>query len=328
MAAVLRFDQDQSLVHQGFSRIGSLLDGDEREALCDGEPVTLDIANALWVESTFPLSEGFVDLVVGHYGAEARNVDFAGAPETQRLLINDWVSDATADRINDLLGPGTVSEATRVVLTNAVYFKGSWLDEFDADLTRDGSFTNLEGDELTVPMMHRAGDVGYSEGFGCRAVSLPYSDGASSMLLILPDSDFAGFESRFDGEVLAGIVDGLDVEEVILAMPSFEFTASYGLESALSALGMIDAFDPSMADFSGMTGGRDLFVSAVVHKAFIRVDETGTEAAAATGVVMALTAMPSTEPLRFVLDRPFLFVVTDGLTGSVLFMGRVADPSI
>lgn len=326
MAEMLGFAPGASGVHEGFSRIGTMLDGEERDAL--GEPIELSIANALWVETSFPLLDGYVDLVATHYGAEARNVDFRGSPDDQRLLMNDWVSDRTNDRIRDLLGPGTVTEATRVILTNAVYFKGTWGTEFDSDQTIDGVFTTMQGASVTVPLMHRTGDMRYSEGFGCRALSLPYSDGASSMLLILPDGDIAGFEQTLDRETLTGIGTGLHEAEVALAMPRFEFTASYGLEQALADLGMTDAFDPLLADFSGMTGGRDLFVSAVIHKAFVKVDESGTEAAAATGVVMALTAMPSDQPVRFVLDRPFLFLVMDDLTGTVLFMGRVADPSV
>jgi serpin B len=328
MADMLGFAPGASGVHEGFARIGIMLDGEERDAISEGEPIELSIANALWVETSFPLLDGYVDLVAAHYGAEARNVDFRSGPDDQRILINNWVSDRTNDRIRDLLGPGTVTSATRVVITNAVYFKGTWGTEFDADQTSDGVFTTMPGAPVTVPLMHRTGDMRYSEGFGCRALSLPYSDGASSMLLILPDGDIADFEQALDRETLTGIETGLHEVEVALAMPRFEFTASYGLEPALADLGMTDAFDPSLADFSGMTGGRDLFVSAVIHKAFVKVDESGTEAAAATGVVMALTAMPSEGPVRFVLDRPFLFLVMDDLTGTVLFMGRVADPSV
>lgn len=328
MAGVLGFGSGQSQVHQGFRMIDAMLSGPARESAATGTPVTLATANALWVESGFPLLETYVDLVGECYGAEARNVDFSGDPEAQRTVINDWVSDRTEDRIRDLLGPGTVSAATRVVLTNAVYFKGDWLAAFDPQATRDAPFTTLAGEQVSVPTMHRTTDLPYVEGDGFRAVSLPYSDGLCRMILVLPEGDLRTFEQGLDMTVLSTLLDGMATEEIALAMPRFEYTSSYSLEPDLSALGMGCAFDPAEADFSGFTGGRDLFLSAVVHKAFIRVDETGTEAAAATGAVMMLTAMPGHGPVPFVLDRPFIFLVTDDPTGSILFMGRVADPSV
>ncbi len=327
MAAVLGFDIDRPLVHSGFRRIGGMLDPEGRAAMCEGDPIELDAANAVWAEAGFPLLDTYVGIVTGCYRAEARNADFSGNPEAQRQTINGWVSEATHGRIEDLLGPGSISADTRMVLTNAVYFKGSWLDEFDPGQTREGSFTTLAGVEKTVPLMHRTDDMDYFDGEGFRAVSLPYSDGASRMVAILPDSGVREFEQRFSTADLTAMTDGFSTREVFLAMPRFECTSSFSLSPVLSGMGMAGAFDPSTADFSGMTGGRDLFVSDVVHKAFVRVDETGTEAAAATGVIMALTAMPQDQPVQFVLDRPFVFLIIDDLTGTVLFMGRMADPT-
>ena len=327
MASVLGFAIDRPVVHAGFRRISDMLGPEGRSELCEGDPVELEVANAIWVEAGFPLLDPYVGIVTGCYRAEARNADFSGDPEAQRLIINGWVGEKTNGRIEDLLGPGSVSGDTRVILTNAVYFKGSWLDEFDPGQTRDGVFTTLGGAEETVPLMHRTADMDYFDGEGYRAVSLPYSDGAARMVAILPDSGIREFEQRLSTADLAAMTDGFATREVFLAMPRFESTSSFSLSPVLSGMGMPSAFDPSAADFSGMTGGRDLFVSDVVHKAFVRVDETGTEAAAATGVIMALTAMPQEQPVQFVLDRPFLFLIIDDLTGTVLFMGRVADPA-
>jgi len=328
MASVLGFDMDPPLVHAGFRRISEMLGPEARAELCEGAPVELDAANAVWAEAGFRLLDPFVGTVTECYGAEARNVDFSGDPEAQRRIINGWVAEKTNGRIEDLLGPGSVSCATRVILTNAVYFKGSWIEEFDPDQTFDGAFTTLEGEEKTVPLMHRTADTDYYDGEGYRAVSLPYSDGAARMVAILPDRDIREFEQRLAVDDLKAMTAGFARREVFLAMPRFECTSSYSLPPVLSGMGMPSAFDPLEADFSGMTGGRDLFVSDVVHKAFVKVDETGTEAAAATGAAMALTAMPQEQPVQFVLDRPFLFLIIDDLTGTVLFMGRVADPEV
>ncbi len=326
MAGALGFGDHQTAVHNGFSRLFGLI---AREGIEPGEdPITLNIANALWVDGNYPLLDSYVSLVTEYYGAEARNMDFAGDPDAQRVVINDWVEDRTMDRIKDLLGPGTVTNATRVVLTSAVYFQGNWRFQFNPELTRDGSFTKLEGEEVTVPFMSRTMHIPFYRGDGFRAIAMQYSDLQSRMIILFPDGDFNRFQQDLDPAMLDEVTGGLAVREVAVVMPPFEFTTDYSLSPALSDMGMVDAFDPSRADFSGFTGGRDLFITAVVHKAFVKVDETGTEAAAATGVIMATSAMPSDPPELFLLDRPFVFIIIDDLSDTVLFMGRVTDPSL
>jgi serpin B len=330
MTEVLGLTLPESRVDPAFSFLLAQLSPDYRASLCgeDQEPLTLEIANAIWVEGTFPLLADYVRLVDAEYRAEARNVDFIGDPDAQRIVINDWVSERTRGRIPDLLAPGVVSGLTRVVLTNAIYFRGAWQTQFQECATRDEGFTRLDGTVIEVPMMHQTESFAFGADHGCSAISVPYSDGLSSMLVLLPDGDIGAFEESLDLETLEAIRGGLSRTRVALSMPSFEFSSSFGLNGTLGEMGMTDAFDASLADFSGFTGGRDLYISAVIHKAFVKVDETGTEAAAATAVVMAMTAIPSSDPLELVLDRPFLFMVVDDLTGSVLFMGRVADPSV
>ncbi len=326
MAAVLGFDADQQAVHNGFRRLFSLVGRELCEPVDD--PVVLNMANALWVDGSHPLLDDYTDLVSEYYRAEARNVDFEGDPETQRLSINDWVGERTENRILDLLGPGSVTTATRVVLTSAVYFKGNWRVQFNPDLTRDGTFTTLSGEEVEVPFMSQTQSIPFHRGDGFRAAALPYSDGSFRLILLLPDGDLEEFEQSLDRTTLEAVIDGFQPRDITLVMPPFEFDTDYSLTPVLSAMGMDDAFDASRADFSGFTGDRDLFISAVVHKAYVRVDETGTEAAAATGVVMAMTAMPADPPELFLLNRPFVFLIVDDMSGAVLFMGRVADPSI
>jgi len=330
MSEALGLTLPESRVHPAFSLLLEQLSPDYRASLCseDQEPLTLEIANALWVEETFPLLADYVGLVEEEYGAEARNVDFIGDPDAQRIVINDWVSESTRGRIQDLLVPGVINGMTRVVLTNAIYFLGAWQSQFQEGATRDEEFTRMDGTVIETPMMHQTESFAFARGNDCSAISLPYSDGLSSMLILLPDGDIGVFEGSLDPETLDAIRGSLFRTRVALSIPSFEFSSSFSLKETLQAMGITDAFDADAADFTGITGGRDLFISAVIHKAFVKVDETGTEAAAATAVVMALTAMPSSDPIELVLDRPFLFMVLDDLTGSILFMGRVADPSV
>lgn len=325
MAGVLGFDTSQPAVHNGFSRLFGLIG---REGVEPGDdPITLNIANALWVDGNFPLLDDYVNLADEYYGAEARNMDFSGDPDGERLVINDWVAEMTGDRIMDLLGPGTVTTATRVVLTSAVYFLGNWRYQFNPEHTRDGVFTTLSGSEVTVPFMSRTMSIPFYRGSGFRAVAMQYSDLQSRMIILFPDGDFEAFQNSLDPGMLEEVAGGLALREVAVVMPPFEFTTDYSLSTVLSGMGMDDAFDASHADFSGFTGSRDLFISDVVHKAFVKVDETGTEAAAATGVIMATTAMPSDPPELFLLDRPFVFLIMDDRSDTVLFMGRVTDPA-
>jgi serpin B len=328
MARALGFSLPPERLHAAFAGLLEKLGPDYRRSLAgDGaEPLTLVTANAIWIERSYPLLDDYVELVESRYGAAAMSSDFVGDPEGSRTAINDWVSETTRERITDLIPPGLVDEATRVVLTNAVYFKGSWQNQFDKHETRDADFTTLDGSVVQVPMMHQTEYFRYAATSGCTAVALPYSDGMSSMLLLLPDGDLEEFEQGLDAGRLDSILAAMEGGDVSLAMPGFEFTCSFSLRDVLVEMGMTDAFSGS-ADFSGMTGDRDLLISAVIHKAFVKVDENGTEAAAATAVLMALgCAAPPPVPVEIVLDRPFLFLVRDDITGTILFMGRVADP--
>jgi serpin B len=171
-------------------------------------------------------------------------------------------------------------------------------------------------------------NIPFYRGNGFRAVAMQYSDLQSRMIIVFPDGDFLQFQQDLDPEMLEEVVGGMSTREVAVVMPPFEFDTDYSLTPVLGEMGMGDAFDASRADFSGFTGERDLFITAVVHKAFVKVDETGTEAAAATGLIMATTAMPSDPPELFLLDRPFVFLIIDDRSDTVLFMGRVTDPSL
>ncbi|RPI49153.1 MAG: serpin family protein, partial [Chloroflexi bacterium] len=327
MARALRFDLPQETLHGSFALLAAELAsrGEGAEGK-DGEGFRLNVANALWVQHDMELLAEYLALVEDAYQAAPRPVDFAGAPEEARVTINDWVAGETEDRITDLIPPGVIDTLTRLVLTNAIYFNAAWEVPFEDNLTSDGPFTLLDGEQVSVPMMRQSETLPYTEGEGYQAVELFYDGGELSMVILLPQAgQFEAFEGSLDAARLAEIEAGLSHQYVMLSMPRFEFESQFSLSQALAALAMEEAFTDA-ADFSGMTGARDLFISEVLHKAFVSVDEEGTEAAAATAVIMDLTSAPA-DGVEMTVDRPFLFFIRDVNTGAVLFLGRVVDPS-
>jgi serpin B len=326
MADALSFTLPQNQLHPAFNALAlELASRGEGARGKDGDGFRLNIVNAIWGQRDYEFLAEFLDRLAVNYGAGLRVLDFVGAPEESRVAINDWVAEQTEDRIEDLIPAGLINPNTRLVLTNAIYFNAAWLYPFEEDLTRDGAFYLLDGSKATVPMMHQTEAFGYAEGDGYQAVELPYDGDELSMVILLPASgQFETFEAALDAEQVEGIIGSLENREVNLTMPKFEFDSSFSLKEALSALGMPIAFSDG-ADFSRMTGNRDLFIADVVHKAFVSVDEAGTEAAAASGVVMELTAMPET--VEVTIDRPFIFLIRDIETGAILFVGRTLNPA-
>jgi serpin B len=327
MADALDFLLSQDELHPAFNALSLELDSRGQGAQGkDGEGFRLNIVNAIWGQKDYEFLTDFLDVLAVNYGAGLRVLDFMSAPEESRVTINDWVAEQTEDRIKDLIPPGLINPMTRLVLTNAIYFNAAWLNPFDEDITRDGDFYLLDGNQVTVPMMSQQEHLGYAEGDGYVAVELPYDGEELSMVILLPESgQFEAFESSLSAEPVAGIIENLYYREVDLTMPKFEFDSSFSLRNALGAMGMPVAFIAELADFSGMTGNRELYIADVVHKAFVSVDEAGTEAAAATAVVMELTAIP--EVVEVTIDRPFIFFIRDIETGTVLFVGRTLNPS-
>ncbi len=328
MADVLGIDLDEERLHATMNALDQLLASRAEDlGYQEGTGFRLEVANALWGQKGYAFRGEFLDLLARSYGAGMHTVDYASDPEAARKAINDWVLAQTEDRIRDLLAPGTVDEATRLVLANAIYMKASWQSPFDPDDTADGSFTLPNGDTVTVPMMHQTSRYGLLQGGDLVVVELPYIGDQLRMTILMPAVGTLGaFEEALDADRLPAIIDSLEWSDVRLTMPTFRVESEYSLADALKALGMTDAFDPDAADFSGMDGTRDLYISAVVHKAFVDVDETGTEAAAATAVAMTTSAMPG-EPPEVAVDHPFLFLIRDQVTGAILFIGRVVDPS-
>ncbi len=333
MADALRFILPQDRLHPAFNGLDQELaqrgEGAEGENQGDEEKskgFRLNIANAIWGQKDYAFLDTFLDVLAENYGAGLRVLDFVDAPEESRMTINGWISEETEGKIENLIPQGAIDRMTRLVLTNAIYFNAAWAHPFREEATKDGPFTLLDGGEVMVPMMRQTESLGYAEGGGYQAVELPYDGGEMSMVIVLPGRDnFEPFEESLDGEQVEAIVEGLKYRQVAVTMPTFEFDSRFSLNQALAEMGMPEAFSEG-ADFSGMTGRKDLFISDVVHKAFVSVDEEGTEAAAATAVVMKLSAMPE-EPVEVTIDHPFLFLIRDIETGAILFVGRVLDPS-
>jgi serpin B len=316
-------------VHPTFEALQSALEG--RETTVDpveGEEVPafeLAVANALWGREGYPFADDYLSLVADYYGGGVRTADFSGEPGGERARINDWVAERTADRIETLLPPGSITPATVLVLTNAIYFMAGWQFPFDPEETTDGTFTALDGSTASVSMMQQTFRTNYASLDGAEAIELPYVGREVSMVLILPDAGtFESFERGLTGDRLFEIFDALGDASGDLRMPRYEYEYEVQLSKALSALGMPVAFGAG-ADFGGMVagGGGDLWIDEVYHKAFVSVDEEGTEAAGATAVVMEETA-PATS-FDLTVDRPFLFFIRDRPTNAVLFLGRVVD---
>ena len=292
----------------------------------NGEPadVTLRIANAPFADRSMPLEPAYLDALGARFGAGLRLVDFKSAPEAARALVNGWVADQTEQRIPELLQPGTVDDQTRLALVNAIYLKAAWQFPFEEGSTSPGPFTTLAGTSVNVPLMRDMDEFGYASGNGWKAVELPYVGGKLAMLVIVPQ-DLAAFEATLDEPALAAITGALQARTVNLALPRFAARSQLSLGDLLAALGMPTAFTDH-ADFSGITTEEQLLISAVVHQADIDVDEQGTEASAATAVMMRPASLPL-DVVDLTVDRPFLFALRDLETGAVVFLGRIADPT-
>ncbi len=329
MAGVLGDELDAEAFHSAMNALDQALESRNRDATSQEGSVELSIVNSLWGQQGYEFREAFLDLLALDYGAGMRVVDFVDpeAREQARAAINDWVAGETNDRIEELIQPGVLDDLVRLVLINAVYLNAAWAMPFLEESTADGEFSLLDGSTVQVPMMRQSGSLRYATGDGWQAVELPYAGRDLAMLVIVPDQEgsFADVESDLPNGLLDRVVYGLSFEQVVLALPKFEIRTQAGLVPMLQAMGLTEATGTS-ADFSGMTGAPDLFISDIVHEAWISADEAGTEAAAATAVMMSLTAAPISE-IDMTVDRPFLFVLRDVETGSILFMGRVLDPS-
>ncbi|TYL39940.1 serpin family protein [Natronococcus pandeyae] len=340
MADALRYELENDDLHGAFGALedeferrnedGSEVDdpyGTDDDETDDEDDLGFELssANAVWVDDEFELEEDYLELLEVYYEAGERLVDFAGSPEEARQEINAWVEEQTNDRIEDLLPESTISESTRLVLTNAVYFLAAWKHDFDPADTAPGPFTSLGGSETEVELMHQREELRYAEVDGHQLVELPYANDDTSMVVVLPaEGEFESFEESLTVDRLATMLGETSRPEVDLALPKFGIESAFSLVDVMQELGMERAFGGG-ADFSGMADGdsSDLYVGDIVHESFLEVDEEGTEAAAATAVVMDESA--AAEQVEITVDRPFLFYVRDRPTETPLFFGRVID---
>jgi len=328
IAETLHFQQ-RSVAHKAFNKLDLSLAEQSKQSKTENKKggFKLEIANSIWAQKDFKWLPAFLDVLKINYGAGIFTADFIRETEKYRLKINKWVEEKTHDKIKDLLQPGVLNDMTRMVLVNAIYFYGQWLLEFDKENTHDGDFTLFDNSRIKVPFMHQTEEYFYSENELFQSLEMRYKDCDLAMLVLLPKIEkFSELESKLDNALLKEAIDKLESREVILTFPKVKMDAQFELASILASMGMPDAFT-EQADFSGMDGARDLFISHVIHKAFVAIDERGTEAAAATAVLMELTAAPApTEPVEFKADHPFIFLIRDKQTGSILFLGRILDP--
>jgi len=322
MADVLHFSLPPAELHAGFGDVIADLNCDWREGY------QLSTANRLWGQQGYGFLEEFLDVTRQHYGAELAQVDFIGATEPTRQMINQWVETQTQQKIKNLIPQGAINTLTRLVLTNAIYFQSDWKYQFDPEQTTDSPFWNTPDEQTSVSMMHQERSFPYAAlpTASAQILELPYTNEDLSMVLLLPDArdGLADLESGLTAEMFNQSLEQMVSQKVSVSMPKFGMTQNFQLAGVLSSMGMTDAFVPGAADLSGINGRKDLFISGVVHKAFVDWDEEGAEAAAATGVVVGTTSVEPPVP-RFTADHPFLFFIRDNRTQSVLFMGRATD---
>jgi serpin B len=328
MAETLRYTLSQDRLHAAFNALALHLASRDAEPEEESEKrFRLVVANSIWGQSGYSFLQEYLDVLTRNYGLGLRLLDFSQAPEEARQAINTWVSDRTSGQIQNLIPQGIINTMTRLILTNAIYFRASWKYPFDDGNTTDGTFRLLSGEGINTLVMEQTQQFDYAEGEGYQAVELPYVGEDVSMVIIAPELEqFGAFEANLDADRVDSVLENLERTNVTLRMPKFEFGSDFQLSKTLRDMGMPAAFSAEEADLSGIDGTQRLFIRDVLHKGFVSVDEMGTEAAASTAVVIEEESVPPT-PIEVTIDSPFIFVIRDAETGAVLFVGRVLDPA-
>jgi serpin B len=331
IATAMHWSLPQQQLHPAMNALDQALASRGQNAKgADGKPFRLQVTNTTFGQKGYPFEQPFLDVLAKHYGAGVGLVDFIEQREQARSVINKWVSDKTEGRIEQLIPENALTKDTRLVLVNAVYFNGAWATPFPDGNTASKEFTRLDGTKIQVPTMtSEPASLPYLSTETLEAVELPYDGGEVSMVVVAPRAGFKAWEKGFDGKAALDVMAGLKVTEVQVSLPKFEIKgATVRLKEPLSAMGMAGAFD-DRADFTGIVPATvdRLRIEEVLHKAFVKVDEKGTEAAASTAVIVGrLTAAPA-DPRPVRIDRPFVFFLRDRPTNTILFVGRVVSPS-
>jgi serine protease inhibitor len=335
MSQVLHFPQNQSQLHPAFFNLQGQINASQNE----NDGVELRIANAIWSQKGYELMAAFKNALTNYYRTQSQPVDFEKATETARQTINQWVEAQTNDKIKELLKRGVINRLTRLVLVNAIYFKGDWAMPFDSNKTKTEPFWNTPKTSVDVSMMTQKNYFGYAESYGFQMLELPYAtqkvnqtetsydDKSLSMIVLLPRTrdGLKALENKLNPTFLADGIEQLHWQKVNVSIPKFKMNTGFELSKILSKLGMPDAFNEEKADFSGMDGTKELSLTSVIHQAFVEVNEKGTEAAAATAVLVGTRGLPPPTP-EFRADHPFIFFIRHNSSGSILFMGRVVNP--
>ena len=319
MQKALHFDLPQDQLHPSFAALNKALNQKNK-------PYDLSVANRLWGQQGYGFLPTFMQTTRDYYGAELAEVDFVTTAEAAREEINVWVEDQTNDKIKDLIPEGVLNEMTRLVLTNAIYFHGTWQHQFNKDATQQAPFHVTADKKADVPMMYQKEQLKYAEVDEVLALELPYKGDDLSMIVLLPKAvdGLGALEDKLTGGNLKKWTSGLRKQKVNVHLPKFKTTSEFQLNAVLSSLGMPTAFKPGAADFSRISTQEKLFISAVIHKAFVDVNEEGTEAAAATGIAIEVTSVEIIPTFR--ADHPFVFLIRDNRTDSILFLGRLMNP--
>ncbi|EDN68409.1 Proteinase inhibitor I4, serpin [Beggiatoa sp. PS] len=335
MSQALHFPPNQIQLHPAFFHLQQQINASQTE----NEAVELRIANALWSQKGYELVADFKNALTNYYQTKSQPVDFEKATETARQTINHWVEKQTNDKIQELLKRGVINRLTRLVLVNAIYFKGNWAMPFDSNKTKMEPFWNAPNSSANVPMMNQKNYFGYAENYNFQILELPYAaqqvnhldisydDNNLSMIVLLPRhrDGLSQLENSLNPTSLAEGIKKLQWQKVNVSFPKFKMNTGFELSKLLSKMGMPDAFNDRKADFSGMDGTKELSLTSVIHQAFVEVNEKGTEAAAATAVLVGTRGLPPPTP-EFRADHPFIFFIRHNSSGSILFMGRVVNP--
>ncbi len=325
MARVFHFEKDPRLIHAGFGDLQQKLNETSQRG-----GIELSIANALWTQTGHQFQPDFVEIAKRKYQANLNQADFKTAAEAARSQINSWVAQKTKDKIPDILPSGSLNGLTRLVLANAIYFKGAWANPYDKAQTSVQPFHLSSDTQVDVQLMHHFENAKYMETTDFQAVELPYKSNELSMVILLPRklNGCGELETQMVPALLSRTLDQMKQQKIEIFLPRFKLESSLDLNNTLAKMGMPDAFGPK-ADFSGIDGTRLLSISGVLHKAWGEVNEEGTEAAAATAVTVATRAIikPPPPPPVFRADHPFIFLIRDARDGSLLFLGRLANPA-
>ena len=323
MAETLHFTEKPAQFHRAIGDLISQLNAVQKET-----DVELSIANAIWAQKGYQFLDEFFRIVQQSYQADLKQVDFSSAAESARQAINAWVEQQTNEKIKDLLPPKVLNALTRLVLVNAIYFKGFWDNQFKSRDTREMEFWLLTEVAVKVPMMHQEHQFGYWENDWLQIMEMPYKEESLSLIVLLPKekTGITDLEQKLNFENMMAWQSRLRKRKVIVFFPKFKIESEFSLGQTLALMGMPDAFDHELADFSAMVGQKELYISAVIHKAFLEVNEEGSEAAAATGVVVGVTSIAPSPPI-FKADHPFVFFIRDNKSQSILFLGRVLNPA-